>query len=152
MAAASAARGRVAPALSPAGWSIAIFGGLAAALGAVGLIWPDALLLALGFETVEPAQRAEGDYTRVFVAASSMASLNVGVYYLVAAATRWRAFYLFTVPFRLLTCGVFTGLVVADVAPDRFLGVALWEGAGAAATGLALAYEARRSGQSDAGH
>jgi hypothetical protein len=138
----------VALARSPSDWTIAVFGALAAVLGGVGLVWPGALLFTLGFEAVEPARRAAGDHTRVFLAASSMASLNMGVYYLVAAATRWRPFYRFTVVFRLLTCAVFTGLVVADVAPDRFLGVALWEGAGAVVTGLAFAYEGHRSGQS----
>jgi hypothetical protein len=138
---------RFALARTPAEWTIAVFGALAAALGAIGLIWPDLLLRALGFTVVDPGLRAPGDHTRVFLAASSMASLNMGVYYLVAAATRWRPFFRFTVVFRLLTCAVFTGLVVADVAPGRFLGVALWEGAGAAATGLALAYEARSPGR-----
>jgi hypothetical protein len=73
-----------------------------------------------------------------------MASLNMGVYYLVAAATEWRPFIRFTVPFRLLTLTVFSILVVSEVAPARFLGVALWEGLGAVATGLALVYDARR--------
>jgi hypothetical protein len=70
-----------------------------------------------------------------------MASLNMGVYYLVAVATSWRPFYLFTVPFRLLTFTVFTILVLAEVAPARFLGVAIWEGVGAVATGVALWFE-----------
>jgi hypothetical protein len=126
-----------------AGWTIAVFGGMAALLGAVGLVWPDAVLTGLGFDVVDPDRRGPGDYTRVFLAASSMASLNMGVYYLVAAATEWRPFFRFTVVFRLLTFAVFTALVLADVAPARFLGVALWEAAGAVATGLALAHEAR---------
>ena len=124
-----------------------MFGATAALFGVVGLVWPDAVLAGLGFQVVGPDRRGPGDYTRVFLAASSMASLNMGVYYLVAAATEWRPFYRFTVVFRLLTFAVFTSLVLTDVAPARFLGVALWEGAGAVATGLALAYEARaRSG------
>ncbi|MET0418212.1 MAG: hypothetical protein ABW022_19540, partial [Actinoplanes sp.] len=93
----------------------------------------------------KPAERAPGDYTRVYMAASSMAALNMGVYYLVAAATEWRPFFLFTVPFRLLTLAVFSSLVLLDVAPGRFIGVALWEGAGAVATGIALWYDAKRS-------
>lgn len=117
---------------------------MAALFGAAGLVWPDAVLTGLGFTTLDPEQRAAGDHTRVFLAASSMASLNMGVYYVVAAATEWRPFYRFTVAFRLLTFTVFTLLVLLDVAPARFLGVAAWEGAGAVATGLALAYDARR--------
>ncbi|MEU4220204.1 hypothetical protein [Actinoplanes sp. NPDC026623] len=127
-----------------AGWTIAVFGAMAALFGVAGLIWPDLVLGGLGFETVAAQDRASGDYTRVFLAASSMASLNMGVYYVVAAATDWRPFIRFTVPFRLLTLTVFSTLVVLDVAPARFLGVALWEGLGAVATGLALIYDARR--------
>ncbi|WP_442875080.1 hypothetical protein [Actinoplanes sp. NBC_00393] len=117
---------------------------MAALLGAVGLIWPEVVLSSLGFEILESGARADGDYTRVFMAASSMASLNMGVYYLVAAATEWRPFFRFTVAFRLLTLVVFSSLIVLDVAPARFLGVALWEGAGALATGLALLYDSRQ--------
>jgi hypothetical protein len=128
-----------------AGWTIAVFGVMAVLFGAVGLVWPDAVLGGLGFEVLDPDQRAAGDYTRVFLAASSMASLNMGVYYLVAAATEWRPFFWFTVPFRVLTCVVFVALVMLDVAPARFLGVGLWEGIGALATGIALAYDRRRT-------
>ena len=118
-----------------------VFGVLALLMGAVGLIRPDALLALLGFEVV--AERAAGDFTDVFLAASSMAAVNMGVYYVLAAASDWRAFFRWTVPFRLLTCTVFTVLVIAEVAPARFLGVGLWEGAGALATGAALWYERR---------
>ncbi|WP_229069882.1 hypothetical protein [Actinoplanes sp. DH11] len=111
---------------------------MAALFGVAGLLAPAVVLGSSGFATDVP------DSTRVFVTASSMASLNMGVYYLVAAATRWRPFFRFTVPFRLLTCAVFTTLVLTGVAPGGFLGVAAWEGAGAVATGLALAWDARR--------
>lgn len=115
-----------------------MFGALAAVLGAVGLIAPELVLAGTGFPADPP------DSTRVFATASSMASLNMGVYYLVAAATEWRPFFRFTVPFRLLTLTVFSTLVVTGVAPGAFLGVALWEGAGAAATAVALAHDRRR--------
>ncbi|WKU02826.1 hypothetical protein [Micromonospora sp. HUAS LYJ1] len=128
---------------SGAGWTIAVFGGLAVLLGALGLVWPEAQLRMLGFEV--PTTRAPGDYTGTFLTASSMASFNMGVYYLLAVATEWRAFYRFTVVFRLVTFTVFTLTVLADVAPDRFLGVALWEGAGAVATAVGLRWDARRS-------
>ncbi|NLU80302.1 hypothetical protein HCA58_18335 [Micromonospora sp. HNM0581] len=128
---------------SVAGWTIAVFGVLALAMGAVGLLWPEALLRMLGFEI--PPSRAPGDYTGVFVTASSMASFNMGVYYLLATATEWRVFYRFTVVFRLVTFTVFTLAVLADVAPGRFFGVALWEGVGAVATAGGLWWDARRS-------
>jgi hypothetical protein len=78
------------------------------------------------------------------MAASSMASLNMGVYYLLAAAQDWKAFFAFTVAFRLVTFTVFTLLIVVGPAPDGFFGVALWEGLGAVATGAALLWERRR--------
>jgi hypothetical protein len=131
---------------SAAGWTIAVFGALAFLLGVVGLVRPETLLTLLGFEVVPAADRAAGDYTRTFMAASSMASVNMGVYYLVAASTDWRPFFRFTVPFRLVTFTVFTLLVLVGTAPTRFLGVGLWEGLGAVATGVALWLERGRTG------
>ncbi|MER7168004.1 hypothetical protein ABT336_18285 [Micromonospora sp. NPDC000207] len=128
---------------SIAGWTIAVFGVLALVMGAVGLLWPQAQLQMLGFEI--PTERAPGDYTGTFLLASSMAAFNMGVYYLLAAATEWRSFYRFTVVFRLVTFAVFSIAVVAGIAPDRFFGVALWEGIGAAATAVGLWLDARRS-------
>lgn len=130
---------------SVSGWTVAAFGALALLLGAVGLLRPDVLLSLLGFEVLTADQRGAGDYTRTFMAASSMASFNMGVYYLLAASTDWQPFFRFTVAFRLVTFTVFTILVVTDVAPVRFLGVALWEGIGAAATGVSLWFERRRA-------
>jgi hypothetical protein len=127
---------------SAAGWTIAVFGALALIMGVVGLLSPDTLLRWLGFEVV--AERPAGDYTTVFMAASSMASFNMGVYYLLAAAQDWKPFFLFTVIFRLVTFTVFTLVVLVGPAPDRFFGVALWEGLGAVATMVALAWQSRR--------
>jgi len=132
---------------SAAGWTIAAFGVIALVLGAVGLILPEAMLTLLGFTVTDPAERVVGDYTRTFLAASSMASFNMGVYYLLAAVTDWRPFFRFTVFFRLLTCTVFSLLVVTDMAPVRFLGVAIWEGAGAVTTAVALWWEWRSRGR-----
>jgi hypothetical protein len=129
---------------SASGWTIAVFGVMALLFGVVTLTLPDVVLTMLGFEV--PDQRAAGDYTRTFLAASAVSSLNMGVYYLVAAATNWRPFFFFTVPFRLLTFTVFTVLVVTQVAPAPFLGVAVWEALGALATGVALWAEPRSSG------
>ncbi|MFG3493451.1 hypothetical protein [Streptomyces sp. NPDC047928] len=122
---------------------MAVFGLLATSLGVVGLVTPDALLMVMGFEPLPDARRAEGDHTPVFVTASSMAAVNMGVYYVLAALADWRAFFRWTVPFRMLTCVVFTAAVVSGRAPAGFLGVGLWEGLGAAATGVALRYEGR---------
>ncbi|WP_406865279.1 hypothetical protein ABZO31_07055 [Streptomyces sp. HUAS MG47] len=122
---------------------MAVFGVLAAALGVVGLISPDALLTMMGFDPIPDGGRADGDHTLVFMTASSMAALNMGVYYVLAALADWRSFFRWTVPFRLLTCTVFTLAVLTDRAPSGFLGVGLWEGAGALATGAALWWETR---------
>lgn len=130
--------------LGPAGWTIAVFGALALLLGAVGLIAPHVLLALLGFAVVPAAQRPAGDYTLVFLTASSMASVNMGIYYLLAAFTGMRQFFGWTVPFRILTFCVFSLAVVSGYAPPRFFGVGAWELAGALATGVALAYEQRR--------
>ena len=128
---------------STAGWTVAVFGVLALLMGAVGLARPELLLTLLGFEVIPAAERAGGDFTRTFLYASSMASFNMGVYYLVAAHTEWRAFYRFTVWFRLLTFTVFTLVVVFGAAPVMFLGVAVWEGLGAVATALGLRRDGR---------
>ncbi|MEU9703387.1 hypothetical protein [Streptomyces sp. NPDC047981] len=122
---------------------MAVFGLLASSMGVVGLVSPDTMLTAMGFEPIPGGGRAEGDHTLVFLTASSMAALNMGVYYILAAFADWKAFFRWTVPFRLLTCAVFTLAVVSGRAPAGFLGVGLWEGVGALATGAALRYENR---------
>lgn len=127
------------------GWTIFIFGALAFLLGLVGLIRPEILLSLLGFETIDRAQRAASDYTIVFMTASSMASLNMGIYYVLAAFNDLKAFYRWTVPFRTLTFIVFTGTVIAGIAPLRFFGVGAWEFLGALSTGIALYQENRKN-------
>ncbi|MEV7992142.1 hypothetical protein AB0O67_09540 [Streptomyces sp. NPDC086077] len=123
---------------------MAVFGVLAAVMGAVGLIAPDSLLKIMGFTPVA-GSRAQADHTLVFVTASSMAALNMGVYYVLAALSDWKPFFRWTVPFRLLTCTVFTLAVIGGRAPAGFLGVAVWEGIGAVATGAALRHERQRT-------
>jgi hypothetical protein len=123
------------------GWTIFIFGALALLLGFFGLIRPEILLSILGFDVLDRSARAAGDYTLVFLTASSMASFNVGAYYMLAALNDLKLFYRWTVPFRCLTPIVFTIAVLTGLAPTRFLGVAAWELTGAIATGLALRAE-----------
>ncbi|MDZ4768924.1 MAG: hypothetical protein SGJ24_07335 [Chloroflexota bacterium] len=122
-----------------------IFGLLAALLGIVGLLNPETTLSLLNFNQIERSARAAGDYTLTFVIASSMASLNVGVYYILAALNDVQIFYRWTVPFRSLTFVLFTLAVVMQVAPAGFIGVAVWELVGAIATGLALWWERRQA-------
>lgn len=126
------------------GWTIFIFGSLALLLGLLGLVRPELLLSLLGFTVLDRAARAAGDYTFVFMIASSMASFNVGAYYILAALNDVKQFYKWTVPFRCVTFVVFTLAVITQLAPARFLGVGAWELAGAVATGLALRAENKR--------
>lgn len=123
------------------GWTIFIFGVLALLLGLAGLIQPEITLNLLGLEVLDRADRAVGDFTVMFLTASSMASFNMGVYYVLAALTNTKRFYWWTVPFRIVTFTVFTLAVVNELAPQAFIGVAVWELVGALATGAALFYE-----------
>jgi hypothetical protein len=129
---------------SPSRLTILIFGVLAALLGGVGIVRPEATLDLLSFHVVGRDARQAGDYTLVFLIASSMAAVNMGAYYILAAVRDVRPFFVWTVPFRVLTFFVFTLAVLRGLAPVGFVGVGVWELAGAAATGLALEYERRR--------
>jgi hypothetical protein len=115
-----------------------IFGALAFIFGLIGLVRPEILLSILGFDMAERNARAAADYTLVFLIASSMASFNVGVYYMLAALNDMKQFYKWTVPFRCVTFLTFTLAVFSGLAPVRFWGVGAWELTGALATGLAL--------------
>ncbi len=125
-------------------WTMAIFGGMALLMGAAGIVAPELLLRMMGIEAIERGVRASGDYTLIFIRASAMASFNMGVYYILAALRDQRGFYKLTVPFRGLTFMVFTFIGVRGIAPVGFVGIGVWELAGAVATGAALYYEKRR--------
>ena len=126
------------------GWTMFVFGVIALLLGLLGLLRPEALLSILGFSAVERAARTAGDYTLVFVTTSSMASFNIGAYYILAALNDLKPFYKWTVPYRTLTFIVFTTAVLTGLAPTRFIVVGVWELTGAIATGLALRAESKR--------
>lgn len=126
------------------GWTIFIFGVLALLLGLIGVLRPEFLLSLLGFTVLDRSARAPGDYSLVFMIASSMASFNMGAYYILAALNDVKSFYRWTVPFRFVTPTVFTLAVLTGLAPVRFLGVAAWELTGAIATGLALRLESKK--------
>ena len=123
------------------GWTMFIFGVIAIMLGILGIIRPELQLAILGFEVVDRAARASSDYTLTFMTAASMASVNMGIYYILAALNDVKAFYRWTVPFRGLTFIVFTTIVILGIAPLNFIGVPIWELTGAIATGIALARE-----------
>ena len=115
-----------------------IFGLLAFILGVLGLRDPKTLLKQMGFTAVDPEERDEHDYTHIFVMTSSMASTNMGIYYMLAALFNVRRFFYWTVPFRLVTFTVFTTAVLKKYAPLKFLTVPVWELTGALLTGWAL--------------
>jgi hypothetical protein len=125
------------------GWTIFIFGILALLFGLIGLIRPEIILSALGFESMDRALRASGDYTLIFITAASMASFNIGAYYILASLNDLKIFYRWTVPFRIVTFTVFTVAVFSKIAPINFIGVGIWELAGAISTGVALYLEDR---------
>ena len=132
---------------SASGWTMFVFGILALLLGLLGLIRPEVVLSLLGFTVLDRAARVTGDYTLVFVIAASMASFNMGVYYILAAFNDMKQFFLWTVPFRLVTFTVFTITALTHLAPTRFILVGGWEGLGAVATGLALYFERPQPGK-----
>lgn len=115
-----------------AAWSIFVFGVLALSLGVMGLISPDIFVAAMRIPAPDP-----GPYVRT----SAMAATNMGVYYVLAASSNTRRFFVWTVPFRVLTFTVFGGMVLLGGAPAPLLGVAAWELVGALCTGFALWYE-----------
>ena len=51
---------------SASGWTMFIFGALALVLGLIGLLRPEWTLALLGFQVLERAARASGDYTVTF--------------------------------------------------------------------------------------
>lgn len=119
-------------------WTMFVFGLLAFLLGLLGLIRPETTLNLLNFIEIPRAERAAGDFTLTFLTASSMASFNIGVYYMLAALNNMKQFYGWTVPFRCVTFVMFTLAVASGIAPAGFIGVAVWELVGALATGFAL--------------
>jgi uncharacterized membrane protein YbaN (DUF454 family) len=126
-------------------WTMFIFGAMALVLGAIGIFRPEITLSLTGFDILERGTRDPADYTLVFITTSSMASFNVGAYYILASLTNWKPFYWWTVPFRWVTVTVFILAVVRGLAPTGFIGVAIWELVGSLATGAALLYERRQT-------
>jgi hypothetical protein len=123
---------------------VMLISGIAALLvGVIGVVEPDVVLSLLGLEVVDGSQRADHDYTLIFVVVSSVVSINVGVYYALAALSNLKAFYGWTVAFRCVTFVLFAVSVLSGYAPTSLLIVAFWELVGAIATGIALGYERR---------
>lgn len=107
-----------------------VFGVLIVASGLAGLLSPNLLLSLLGLPM--PA-------SKLFVLACSQASVAMGLYYILSAVQRNREFLRWSIPVRAFNFCVFTGMVIFQVAPPRWLMVAGLELFGALATGWVLA-------------
>ena len=107
-----------------------VFGVAIMGSGLTGLLAPSLLLSLLGLPTNEPI---------LFIMACSQASIAMGLYYLLSAVHRNREFRRWSIPMRIINFCVFTGMVVFQVAPPRWLLVAGLELVGALATAWALA-------------
>lgn len=113
-----------------AGLTMLAFGALIAATGMTGLFNPEFLLHLLGL--------SGAGTTRLFLMASSQASLAMGMYYILAAIHNNRMFYRWSVGLRVVNFIAFTSMVLLDFAPIQWLLVAGLEISGALATGIAL--------------
>lgn len=69
---------------------------------------------------------------------NALAAIAMGIYYTLSALQENRAFFVASVPMRLLTAGVF------GFQGGPFIAISLWEGAGALATGCALLLDNRK--------
>lgn len=111
------------PQLTPL--TIYVFGVSSFLIGAYNLLNPQTALAALGLPAAAmPASKG-----------NSLAALAMGMYYCLAARRHDRAFFVLTVPMRLLTASVFWNY------GDNWTKAALWEGGGAVLTALALTLE-----------
>lgn len=127
-------------ALSPADWTIVIYGLLALILGVIGLAKSDLQFRMMG---IEPAQRREeGDLTLASFGASSVAAINMGVLYTVGTLLHWRGFPIFTLYARSLMGIGFIFMMATGRAPRQFKGAAIWEFAGVIITGAAMLWSA----------
>ena len=103
--------------------SIYLFGLTSFIAGIFSLLKPASFASAMDFPAVcLPVARG-----------NSMAAIAMGIYYTFAAYQENRGFFVLTVPMRLLTTAIFWS--------QGWTTPAIWEGAGAVLTFLALAYD-----------
>lgn len=109
-----------------------VFGMVIVGSGLTGLLAPQLLLTVLGITD-------SGSATRLFLMASSQASLAMGLYYILASVNETRTFFQWSVPLRIINFMVFAAMIPLGIAPMQWLLVAGLELAGALATAIALA-------------
>ncbi|MCJ1359996.1 MAG: hypothetical protein MMC33_009999 [Icmadophila ericetorum] len=80
-----------------------------------------------------------------------LAAIAMGLYYTLAAYQENRAFFVLSVPMRLLTTAVFWRMGAGEglAWQGGWRGAAVWEGVGALGTGIALLIGGRGRGKSD---
>lgn len=103
------------------------FGMSAFAVGVHNLLFPTAALASLSL----PADATPA------LNGNSLAAIAMGIYYTLAAYQRNRAFFLLTIPMRLLTASVFWR------AGGSWKAASSWEAGGAVLTAAAILWEAR---------
>src|SRR5690349_3178115 len=91
--------------------SIVAYGIYLLAQGTVLLLIPN---VALGLFGLEPA-------VGIWVRVTGMTVFFFGIYYLVAARTEWRAFFLTTIATRLAVPVIFAAFIAAGLAPINLL-------------------------------
>lgn len=109
-----------------------VFGMVIVGSGLTGLLAPQLLLTVLGITD-------SGSATRLFLMATSQASLAMGLYYILASVNGTRIFFQWSVPLRIINFLVFAAMIPLGIAPMQWLLVAGLELAGASATAIALA-------------
>ena len=109
-----------------------VFGMVIVGSGLTGLLVPQLLLTVLGITET-------GSATRLFLMATSQASLAMGLYYILASVNGTYVFFQWSVPLRIINFMVFAAMIPLGIAPPQWLLVAGLELAGALATAIALA-------------
>ncbi|CAF1357963.1 unnamed protein product [Rotaria sordida] len=101
------------------------FGLISVISGFFGLIYPEMILEIMHLTVVDRSVRQSADYTITFLICLSIASFNIGLYYLIAVWYRWKKFYKLTVMFRFLTFFVLALTIANNSLPKCLIAVAV---------------------------
>jgi len=111
----------------PSTLTIYAFGLTSLIIGAINLVFQDYAMSTLGLSKSSDVQPASDGL--------ALAAIAMGIYYTLAATQENRAFYILTVPMRLLTTAIFLRY------DGAWKSAAIWEGTGASLTAIALVWE-----------
>jgi hypothetical protein len=123
-----------------AGWTVAVAGLMAAAMGAAGLLGQDTQMRAVG---LDPAKYPSDDPLRTTMSSTSVAALSNGFVYMLGAAKSWPWFPAFTVAARSAQAAGFVYRIRTGKASKAYVSAAVWEAAGAAITLGAMWWDGR---------